>query len=112
MINSYVIQHKPDTRAIDESLYLPCPSKECRRKGKTNKGLKKYLLEKHPERWQDLYWSWKVQKRKKKHTNNQTLHSKTPHVVTVLWLDSDDVVTILSPTRNLVDTQWLCVTGT
>ena len=26
------------------------------------------------------------------------IHSKTPHVVTVLWLDSDDVVTILSPT--------------
>ena len=26
------------------------------------------------------------------------LHSKTPHVVTVLWLDSDDVVTILSST--------------
>ena len=25
------------------------------------------------------------------------LHSKTPHVVTVLWQDSDDVVTILSP---------------
>ena len=31
------------------------------------------------------------------------LHSKTPHVVTVLWLDSDDVVTILSSTRNLVE---------
>ena len=29
--------------------------------------------------------------------------SKTPNVVTVLWLDSDDVVTILSPTRNLVE---------
>ena len=28
------------------------------------------------------------------------LHSKTPHVVTVLWLDSDDVVTILSPTSG------------
>ena len=27
-------------------------------------------------------------------------HSKTPHVVTVLWLDSDDVVTILSPTSG------------
>ena len=25
------------------------------------------------------------------------VHSKTPHVVTVLWLDSNDVVTILSP---------------
>ena len=39
------------------------------------------------------------------------LHSKTPHVVTVLWLDSDDVVTILSPTRNLVEgykTVYLC----
>ena len=31
------------------------------------------------------------------------VHSKTPHVVTVLWQDSDDVVTILSPTRNLVE---------
>ena len=42
-------------------------------------------------------------------TNN--LHSKTPHVVTVLWLDSDDVVTILSSTRNLVEgykTVYLC----
>ena len=32
-------------------------------------------------------------------------------VVTVLWLDSDDVVTILSPTRNLVEgykTVYLC----
>ena len=29
--------------------------------------------------------------------------SKTPYVVTVLWQDSDDVVTILSPTRNLVE---------
>ena len=39
------------------------------------------------------------------------LHSKTPHVVTVLWLDSDDVVTTLSPTRNLVEgykTVYLC----
>ena len=39
------------------------------------------------------------------------LHSKTPHVVTVLWQDSDDVVTILSPTRNLVEgykTVYLC----
>ena len=39
------------------------------------------------------------------------LHSKTPHVVTVLWLDSDDVVTILSSTRNLVEgykTVYLC----
>ena len=39
------------------------------------------------------------------------VHSKTPHVVTVLWLDSDDVVTILSPTRNLVEgykTMYLC----
>ena len=27
-----------------------------------------------------------------------TEHSKTPHVVTVLWLESDNVVTILSPT--------------
>ena len=38
------------------------------------------------------------------------VHSKT-HVVTVLWLDSDDVVTILSPTRNLVEgykTVYLC----
>ena len=42
---------------------------------------------------------------------NFALHSKTPHVVTVLWLDSDYVVTILSPTRNLVDgfkTVYLC----
>ena len=30
----------------------------------------------------------------------ETLHSKTPHVVTVLWLDSDDVVTILSPSSG------------
>ena len=30
-------------------------------------------------------------------------HSKTPHVVTVLWQDSEDVVTILSPTRNPVE---------
>ena len=39
------------------------------------------------------------------------IHSKTPHVVTVLWQDSDDVVTILSPTRNLVEgykTVYLC----
>ena len=39
------------------------------------------------------------------------IHSKTPHVVTVLWLDSDDVVTILSSTRNLVEgykTVYLC----
>ena len=39
------------------------------------------------------------------------VHSKTPHVVTVLWLDSDDVVTILSSTRNLVEgykTVYLC----
>ena len=41
----------------------------------------------------------------------EILHSKTPHVVTVLWLDSDDVVTILSSTRNLVEgykTVYLC----
>ena len=31
------------------------------------------------------------------------IHSKTPHIVTVLWPDSDDVVTILSSTRNLVE---------
>ena len=49
--------------------------------------------------------------------------SKTPHVLTVLWLDSNDVVTILSSTRNqwkatklcicatLIPTQWLCVMG-
>ena len=39
------------------------------------------------------------------------IHSKTPHVVTVLWLDSDDVVTILLSTRNLVEgykTVYLC----
>ena len=39
------------------------------------------------------------------------VHSKTPHVVTVLWQDSDDVVTVLSPTRNLVEgykTMYLC----
>ena len=39
------------------------------------------------------------------------VHSKTPHVVTVLWLDSDGVVTILSSTRNLVEgykTVYLC----
>ena len=39
------------------------------------------------------------------------VHSKTPHVVTVLWLDSNDVVTILSSTRNLVEgykTVYLC----
>ena len=30
----------------------------------------------------------------------QHLHSKTPHEVTVLWLDSDHVVTILSPTSG------------
>ena len=29
------------------------------------------------------------------------IHSKTPHVVTVLWLDSDNVVIILSPTSAL-----------
>ena len=28
------------------------------------------------------------------------LLSKTPHVVTVLWLDSDNVVTIRSPTSG------------
>ena len=28
------------------------------------------------------------------------IHSKTPHVVTMLWLDSDWVVTILSPTSG------------
>ena len=39
------------------------------------------------------------------------IHSKTPHVVTLLWQDSDDVVTILAPTRNLVEgykTVYLC----
>ena len=39
------------------------------------------------------------------------LHSKTPHVVTVLGQDSDDVVTIRSPTRNLMEgykTVYLC----
>ena len=39
------------------------------------------------------------------------IHNKTPHVVTVLWLDSDDVVTILSSTRNLAEgytTMYLC----
>ena len=39
------------------------------------------------------------------------VHSKTPIVVTVLWLDSDYVVTILSSTRNLVEgykTVYLC----
>ena len=44
-------------------------------------------------------------------TAKPKLHSKTPHVVTVLWQDSDDVVTILSPTRNLVEgykTMYLC----
>ena len=43
--------------------------------------------------------------------NRGILHSKTPHVVTVLWLDSDDVVTIPSSTRNLVEgykTVYLC----
>ena len=29
------------------------------------------------------------------------VHSKTPIVVTVLWQDSDDVVTILSPSGRL-----------
>ena len=41
----------------------------------------------------------------------ESVHSKTPNVVTVLWLDSDDVVTILSSTRNLVEgykTVYLC----
>ena len=28
------------------------------------------------------------------------MHSKTPDIVTVLWLDSDDVVTICSPTSG------------
>ena len=39
------------------------------------------------------------------------VHSKTPNVVNVLWLDSDDVVTIVSSTRNLVEgykTVYLC----
>ena len=39
------------------------------------------------------------------------VHSKTPNVVTVLSLDSDDVVTILSSTRNLLEgykTVYLC----
>ena len=40
------------------------------------------------------------------------LHSKTPLVVTELWLHSDNVVTIFSPTRNLVEgyrsTVYLC----
>ena len=39
------------------------------------------------------------------------IHSKTPIVVTVLWQDSDDVVTTLSPTRNLAEgykTVYLC----
>ena len=38
------------------------------------------------------------------------MHSKTPHVVTMLWQDSDGVVTILSPTA-LVEgykTVYLC----
>ena len=30
------------------------------------------------------------------------IHSKTPHVDTVLWLDSDDVATILSPTSGTI----------
>ena len=52
----------------------------------------------------------------------QKLHSKTPYVVTVLWLDNDDVVTIHLPTSGrlqnlcicvtLIPTRWLCVKGT
>ena len=44
--------------------------------------------------------------------HRQHVHSKTPHVVTVLWQDSDDMVTILAPTRNLVEgykTVYLCL---
>ena len=39
------------------------------------------------------------------------VHRKTPHVVTLLWQDSDDVVTIHSPIRSLVEgykTVYLC----
>ena len=39
------------------------------------------------------------------------VHSKTAHVVIVLWQDSDDVVTTLLFTRNLVEgykTMYLC----
>ena len=44
-------------------------------------------------------------------TKFQSIHSKTPHVVTVLLLDSDDVVTILSPTSGTsgrLKTVYLC----
>ena len=37
------------------------------------------------------------------------LHSKAPHVVTVLWLDSDGVVTILSPTSDTSGRLQHCV---
>ena len=37
------------------------------------------------------------------------LHSKTPHVVTVLWQDSDSVVTILSPTSDTSGRLQNCV---
>ena len=37
----------------------------------------------------EMRWDWM-----------QLVHSKTPHVVTVLWLDSDWVLTILSPTSS------------
>ena len=53
----------------------------------------------------------KSQSENKKLSWSVRIHNKTPHVVTVLWLDSDDVVTILSSTRNLVEgykTVYLC----
>ena len=41
-----------------------------------------------------------ISKLKENQVSLWTLHNKTPHVVTVLWQDSDDVVTILSPTSG------------
>ena len=43
--------------------------------------------------------------------NRKALHSKTPHVVTVLWLDSDGVVTLhwsTSGTSGRLKTVYLC----
>ena len=36
----------------------------------------------------------------KNYFNQLMLHTKTPHVVTVVWLDTDDVVTIRSTTSG------------
>ena len=64
---------------------------------------------------------WKLHNYRNRCHTSKELNSSCTHCLTVLWLDSDDVLTILSPSL-LVEgyktvylchhTQWLCVTGT